>query len=86
MRDLWDDFGGAIIATVFAIVSVLCLVCSIGGLSWHGDHVSCLRLSEQTGYQTRMAGNMFSGECYINVDGKWMPADRYRGIDDSDGL
>lgn len=84
MSDIWDEFWGAIIVGVLFIVCIGGLVFGISGASWHGDHVSCLRLSEQTGYPTRMAGNMWNGECYINVNGKWIPEDKYRGVDNSD--
>lgn len=48
---------------------------------WHYEHVACLRLSEQTVYPTRMAGNAFGGGCYVKINGRWIPAERYRSVD-----
>jgi hypothetical protein len=54
----------------------------VAAWAWHSSHVACLRLHEQTHYDTRMAGNMWSGECYLRIDGRWVPEDRYRSVPD----
>ena len=57
----------------FGLIYLVCLA-----IAWHGAHVNCLRLHEQTGYPTRMTGSMFGGSCYIDVNGQWIPGTRYR--------
>jgi hypothetical protein len=50
----------------------------------HGDHVSCLRLHEQTGLPTRYAHSGPDGECYIQIeDGRWVPQDRWMNMKDN---
>ena len=83
MNDYDDDGGCFAIAAYIAAVLVLALAVvfiAMGG-TWHANHVSCLRLHEQTAYPTRMAGNMFSGVCFIQINGRWIPAERYRSVD-----
>lgn len=71
-----------VIAIMTAIaVTMTAVVFIVIGWSWHADHVDCLRLHEQTGYPTRMAGTMWGGGCYIRIDGRWIPDTRYRMVD-----
>lgn len=49
----------------------------------HSVHVACLRLHEQTGIETKVARSGADTECYVRIDGQWVPADRWRVIDDS---
>lgn len=44
----------------------------------HNIHVDCLRLSEGTGLPTRVAGPMLGRKCFVQVDGKWVPASQWR--------
>jgi len=67
---------------IVAVIAVLIVV--IFGTSWHADHVDCLRLHEQTSYPTRMTGTMWGGGCYVQVDGRWIPDERYRMVDVDD--
>lgn len=71
----------AVLATVIAIVGLFVV---LPALVWHGSHVECLRMREQTGYATRMVGNMYSGECYISVPPStgYIPLSKFRGVDD----
>lgn len=43
----------------------------------HSDHVSCLRLHENTGLETRYARSGLNGECYIKVGDQWVPEERW---------
>lgn len=84
MDDFRDGCLSFLIGAVIVIGIVAGLVFGIGGLAWHADHVTCLRVSEATGNPTRMVGNMFGGECYIQVNNRWIPLERYRGVDNGD--
>lgn len=80
-RDGLSGFGFAL-AMVGVLIAIFGAVAGIAfPLSNHSAHVSCLRLSEQTGLQTRFARSGVEGECYIEVDGRWIPEDRWRAID-----
>lgn len=48
----------------------------------HTAHVSCLRLHEVTQLETRYVRSGANGECYVNVDGQWIPESRWRLIED----
>ena len=78
-----NDLGFALaFAAVFiAILGVMAAI--VLPLGIHSAHVSCLRLSEQTGLATRYARSGVEGECYVQVGGKWIPEDRWRAIDES---
>ena len=73
--------GTWFVATICAVLlGIAALTVGVMAGVWHGMHVSCLRLQEQTGYPTRMAGNMFSGGCYLYLDGRWIPEESFRNI------
>lgn len=44
----------------------------------HSAHVSCLRLHEVTGLDTRYVRSGVQGECYVNEGGRWVPESRWR--------
>lgn len=84
MRLRWpepDTFAGfcLVMSAVLGSIAALVLLLMVG--LWHASHVECLRLHEQTGYATRMAGNAFGGGCFVNVHDRWIPASRYRSVD-----
>jgi hypothetical protein len=66
--------GGTVVVVIIATMITVAVV----AVDWHGQHVECLRLHEQTNYDTRMVGTVLGGECYVQVDNRWVPADRYR--------
>ena len=68
--------GGVVIA-IFALLVTAVVVAS----DWHGQHIACRQLHEQTGYATRMVGDWSVGECYVQVDERWIPATRYRMVE-----
>lgn len=77
----WDWIGIGVVAAIMACIGLL-----VGGsfaIKNHGVHVSCLRLHENTGLQTKVARSGATTECYVRTpDGNWVPAERYRGTDD----
>lgn len=44
----------------------------------HSAHVSCLRLHGGTGLPTQYKRSGLTGECYIEVNGRWIPEARWR--------
>lgn len=67
---------------VLPVTLTLAALIPIGvALDWHTQHVACLRLHEQTSYATHMAGNAWSGECYMHINNRWTPANQYRTTD-----
>jgi hypothetical protein len=66
--------GGAIAAFI-----ILALIMAIYlPIKNHSAHVSCLRLSEGTGMETQYKRSGLNGECYIKVNGRWIPESRWR--------
>lgn len=75
-----SDTGLLVIGLVVALVIILAIVIGAGLGQNHSDHVSCLRLHEQTGLETRYARSGWDGDCYIKVDGRWTPESRWRNL------
>ena len=67
-------------AVVLAFV-VMLLTVVIVSADWHAQHIACRQLHEQTGYESRMVGGPLAGECYVQVDERWVPASRYRMVE-----
>jgi hypothetical protein len=67
------------VAGIFAAATVI--TTAVITIDWHAQHVSCRQLHEQAGYATRMVGGPFGGECYVQVDERWIPATRYRMVE-----
>jgi len=67
-----------------SVAAVIGLVVGIGGsavaFANHSDHVTCLRAQEQTGLETRFARSGFQGECYIKVNDRWVPLERWINV------
>ena len=72
--------GGLVAVTIIAGIFGG-VVGGIIAISNHTDHVSCLRLHEVTQLPTRYVRSGAVGECYIQVDGQWIPEDRWRLIE-----
>ena len=70
------------------VVSILALFVVVGvvgtTISWHARHLSCAQLQAQSGYDTRMVGSWFAGDCYVHVGDRWVPDSRYRMTDTND--
>ena len=67
------------VATIGA--SLACAAMLFGvifAISNHVDHVSCLRLHENTGLPTRYERSGPTGECYIQDNGQWIPKGNWR--------
>lgn len=72
----------------FSFVFVAMIICGsivvvIGGILVgvnHSDHVTCLRAHEQTGLETRYARSGPDGECYIKVNDRWVPLERWINV------
>lgn len=58
------------------------LLVAVVGFANHTAHVSCLRLHEVTQLETRYERSGFNGECYVNINGRWVPEKRWREFDD----
>jgi len=67
-----------VLGTTAAVIGLI--VALVLTLSNHAGHVACLRLYEQTGLETRYARSGPDGECYIHVNGRWTPEDRWRNL------
>jgi hypothetical protein len=52
------------------------------GFVWinHTTHVTCLRIHEVMGLETKVVGVMLP-DCFVNEDGKWKPADRLTSLE-----
>lgn len=86
LTDTYGDISvlGMLLSGFVGVVGFIgCATAVMLPIENHSAHVSCLRLSEQTGLPTRFARSGMDGECYIQVDGKWIPEDRWRAVDDS---
>jgi hypothetical protein len=84
LRDRYGEIHywvGFLICAVAVFAVGTGIVAAILPIAWHTNHVACLRLHEQTGYSTHMAGNMFSGECYIKPADRYIPTERYINAD-----
>jgi hypothetical protein len=64
--------------TIFVFVLLALALAVILPIRNHTAHVSCLRLSEGTGMPTQYKRSGLSGECYIEVNGRWIPESRWR--------
>lgn len=80
IKDLWEMFGGLVLGILTIALVLFVLVGGISAIVNHSEHVSCLRLHEQTGLETHYARSGIEGECYIRINGVWVPEDRWRNI------
>jgi hypothetical protein len=82
-KDEYGLKGWAIIALpiagIFLFLAILVPAMMIGNV--HVVHVDCLRLHEATGKPTKVVASGADRDCYIQVGGAWIPADRYRGVE-----
>lgn len=80
MRDWLEDFFSFIFAVVLVCAAIFL---AIGGILVgvnHEKHVDCLRAHEQTGLETRYARSGPNGECYIKVNDRWVPLERWINV------
>ena len=92
MNNIPEDIIGGLLDGIEWVVSVLLVLAAIAaciaaivipiaiGVN-HSGHVSCLRLHEQSGLPTRYARSGVDGECWGQVNGSWVPEDRWRVLD-----
>jgi len=72
--------GTGVIALIVGVLAGVILGIAAGVN--HSDHVSCLRLHEQTGLETKYARSGINGECYIRVNERWVPKERWINVGD----
>jgi len=73
-----------VIMALYAVIVVgaaALITVVVVAVDWHVQHVACLQLHEQSSYETRMVGSPLGGECYVQVDERWVPATRYRMVE-----
>jgi len=59
-----------VVLAVATLVTVVLTGCMF--INNHDTHVQCLRVSEETGLETKTVGH-FQPSCYIKVGGHWVP-------------
>lgn len=65
---------------VALIAVVLVIICAIAVPAFYSDTYECEQITVNTGTETKFAKNhILSWDCYVSVDGKWIPADKWRG-------
>jgi hypothetical protein len=84
-----DEYGlkpwaFSVVVGVTIFVSLSAIILAIGAMCVHTTHVDCLRLHEATGKATKVVASGLNQDCYIQVGGEWIPADRYRGVEVDD--
>lgn len=81
MRNGRQNWVDTLVNTLIFLTVVAVTVGAISGLfalGIHSSHVSCLRLQEQTGLDTKYARSGVNGECYVHVNGQWIPQDAWK--------
>lgn len=74
------DFVGTMLVIWVIIMALGGVVLGLLAVVNHRDHVSCLRLHEQTSLETKYARSGANGECYVKVNGSWVPEERWRNV------
>lgn len=72
------DWISNLIVTVVLATLVGGFAAFLFTLANHSGHVSCLRLHEATGLETRYQRSGVNGDCYIKINGTWTPEDNWR--------
>lgn len=78
------DSGGIVgllvtVGAVFLAVGACC-VSVIAPASYFGDKYECGYAARNAGVETKFVKNhLFSWDCYVMVDGQWVPIDKWRG-------
>lgn len=67
-------------------IIVIVLACVLGGIStgmYYSDRAECSYAATNAGVQTKFVKNhLLSWDCYVIVDGEWIPIDKWRGDSD----
>ena len=79
VRELWWAYAPVYVALAFLVAVAGLIGGIIVGVN-HSMHVECLRIHEQSDLPTRVSHRM--GECWIQVNGEWVPIDRWRILED----
>lgn len=85
MIRLWLRTLPSEVIVLVAIVAAVVLLCAAGFVvNVQVEQASCARVGSQSSYQTRYdGGGYFTRECYVRQDdGRWVPLDKWRGIDE----
>lgn len=78
------DWVGFVVIAAVGVVAIGVFIVVGNTLAWHARHLSCAQLQAQSGYDTRMVGSWFAGDCYVRVGDRWVPDSRYRMTDTHD--
>ena len=73
----WTVVAGLVAVGVMAVWA---LILGINGAMRHQRSANCEHLAEQTGMETRyIEVSMWDFDCYVQVDGMWIPRGQVRG-------
>lgn len=69
-------FIGAIVVLIGGLISVVEVP------SYYSDKNECRYAQRNSGNETKFVKNhILSWDCYVKVDGKWIPIDKWRGVE-----
>jgi len=75
-----ENWGlGKLIAATLATLAVLAGI--IVTIYFYSDRYECSAVSRNTGVHTKFVKNhLFSWDCFVAVDGGWIPIGKWRGV------
>lgn len=81
MSDFLDSLIGTAIAWIIGLLAVVAaLLCAVGVPSFYSERYECGQIPINTGTETKFVKNhILSWDCYVKVDDKWIPLDKWRG-------
>lgn len=70
---------GCLVAIVIAVVVLIAGVI-VPTWSYYSDRAECSYAGRNSGAATKFVKNhIYSWDCYVSVDGRWIPIDKWRG-------
>lgn len=80
-----DNFGCSIALWAAGIAALICAVTTVVAIpSYYSDRAECSYAARNSGEETRFVKNhLLSWDCYVRVDGRWVPIDKWRGDSES---
>lgn len=72
-------FLRAVTATALGVLGLIVLLL---WLSLMGDVADCRLYAKETGRVTYTAGGLFAHDCFIDVDGEFVPYERWRVVEE----
>lgn len=78
MKRKLQNFAEFLVVMSVILSIVGAVVVGVTTLVNHSTHVSCLRLHEATGFETKTSG-VASPTCYVHVGKVWVPSDKWIG-------